>query len=255
MRYLISTVAIVLACSVAAQADLLWDNYLPGGQDHLGTPGPGFDGLNVKSSERNTRIDDSWAGDDAYFTEQVSLQEIKWIGALAAEAGAEFVSADIIIFEEPDVFPIDPSAMGSLIRYQASDLTFDMDLGVWHQFDRGWRQMYEGTLSLPDVVLDPGHYFYAVRLVGNYYGQNYIATTGSGSRHHEHFQDAEEDTMGVFQSYSFLYPPYEPEWVHVDCVPGTDATDYAYQLHGIVVPEPASLGILGLGLLTLVRRR
>ncbi|MGD8451999.1 MAG: PEP-CTERM sorting domain-containing protein [Phycisphaerae bacterium] len=255
MRSLITTIAILLTCSVAAQADLLWDNYLPGGQSYLGEEGPGFDGLSVKSSERNTRIDDSWTGDDAFFTDMVELQQIKWIGALAAEAGSEFTAADVIIFEAPGQFPIDPDNLGSLIKYQASNLPVNMDMGVWEQFDGNWRHMYEGAVDVPDVQLEAGHYFIAVRLVGNYYGQNYIATTGNGSTHSEFYPDTPTDSMGVFQSYSFLYPPYEPQWVLVDEVPGTAPSDYAYQIYGNIVPEPASIGLLALGLVALLRRR
>jgi hypothetical protein len=244
MRKLLFLAACVVAFPTVTPAALIWDNYQPGGQSYLGEPGPGFDGVSAKSSERNTRIDDAWTGDDAVFTQSVRLDSIKWIGLLEQEQGAQFTAADVIIFRDPGQFPIHPDDLVPYIVYQQSNLSLDMALGI-NAF--GGRRIYEGTVDLPAVQLPAGHYYYAVRVVGNLLGRNYVTTTGFGNLLGQ--------SMGVYQSDTFLYPPDSHLWTYVNHVPGTAASDYSYRIYGEVVPEPASLVLLGLGALALLKRR
>jgi hypothetical protein len=254
MRTIVFFAVGALLLPVVAPAELIWDNYLPGGKNHLGVPGPGYDGLNIKSSERDTRIDDSWTGDDATFEQPVELQSIKWIGALVQEAGAVFQAADVIVFKDPGYFPIlpsDPNFVANIV-YEQWDLPLSMDLGIIEPLF-GNKRMYEGTVDLPDITLAPGHYYYSVRVVGNLFGKNYVATTGFGTHGDEGGTRAND--FGIYQSYSFYYPPYSDSWVYASQTPQTDPSEYAYRLYGEFVPEPACALMLGLAGLALRLRR
>ena len=241
---LVCGVLVAGAAQAAAVVSWQWDNYL--------TPGTGYDGLTGKSSEWNTRTDNSWTADDMIISEPVQLESISWIGFMEKEPGAVFDSVEVLIFSEPSAFPADPNDV--LNNYAVGGSPIKVSEGAGLSFtDRTGEyfyglQVYDGEVTLPTpITLNPGHYYYSVRVCGNGLGRSYVATTGSGA--------INGSTMGAFQSTVFAYPPNDDMWVLVDDLPNTNATDYAYQLNGVVVPEPMSMALLAAGLLLTWRRR
>lgn len=231
--------AVLAAATARADMDLMWDNYL--------YPGDGYDHVFALSSERNTFVTDSWTGDDAVFEEAVFIQQIKWIGMLVDHPDADYWSVDVVIYPadpDPDPYPIDPVNYPAVAEW--NELAYQLD-PITEEFGL---QVYEGTVDLPeDVLLAPGHYYYAVRVVGNNRGQNYVASTSTAGG------ETAGMTMGVFQSDFFFYPPHSGEWVYVeDATDPVRQSDFAYQLYGYV-PEPASLVLLALGALMIRVRR
>ena len=240
MRKYCLMLTVTCLLTVVARADLLWDNYLsPDSYDHVA-------GL---SSERNTFVTDSWTGDDALFVDPVTVQQISWIGMFEDHPQATYDTVDIVIHAaNPDPLgpPIDSSVPAIAefldVPFSRTDITVEFGL-----------QVYEGIADLPiDVDLMPGHYYYSVRAVGINTGRHYLATTGG------HVDPSNPviagQTMGVFQSGFFNYAGH-PDWVYViDATMPARSSDYAYQLHGVVIPEPVSVGLLALGMLVLRRR-
>ena len=248
MRHLLAMLVCGILVTAAAQAapatPWQWDNYL--------TPGAGYDGLTGKSSEWNTRTDNSWTADDMVITEPVELQSISWIGFMENEPGAVFDSVEVLIFSEPAAFPADPDDV--INNYAVTGTPIVVDVGSGAAFnDRVGEyfyglQVYDGEVELPTpITLAPGHYYYSVRVRGNGLGRSYVATTGNGV--------TAGDTMGAFQSSVFAYPPNTGSWVLVGDLPNTNVTDYAYQLNGVVVPEPMGLVMMAAGVLLAWRRR
>jgi|GEM_PF-6476745 len=221
----------LLGCAWPASADLLWDNFLT---DNPAADG-GFDGHSYFSSEQNAAVQDTWATDDAVFTFPVTIQGIKWVAGYDPRWS---YTAEIIILAEDadsDSYAPWPGFPLAVTNWQVT-ATF----GTFYGF-----RVYNGYAELPDVELPPGHYYFGVRLVSGQGGQgdgrNVALTTGNGQINGQ--------TMGLVR------PGPEPNynWMFINQYPGETATDYGFQLYGI--PEPASLGLLGLGWLLLVRRR
>ena len=220
------THVIILTVSVClcplASADLLWDNY-------AATP-TGWDGATGLSSERDTLISDTWVVDDALFETNVILEEIQWIGF---RDDKPLVAADWIIMDTD------------------FNVLFDMNGAEFTRNDLGEQlgrfELYEGSLMLPEgkgVRLEPGRYFIGVRLVGEFLGRNFAATSATGAG----------NTFGESQAYFKGRPFGFDDWTPVEEVLSSgEPSDFAYRIIGI--PEPASLILLALGAAAAFRRR
>jgi hypothetical protein len=201
---------------------MLWDNYQ--GVD-------GYDGVSAHTTERNTLVTESWTVDDAVFATTVIVQQIQWIGERTA--GTTFTAADFIILDENF----------NVVREEWNVPFTDTSLAEVVS-SIGTLEVYEGSVDIPNVELPAGHYYLGTRLVGSYYGQNFVATTGNGN-----FLGL---TVGAFQSDFFGVH----DWVLVDQLSSTTTvSDYAYRIQGIVVPEPATIATLLIGGLMLAWRR
>ena len=245
--------ACILSASVAFADEVpwQWDNYL--------TAGAGYDGVTATSSEFYTRAEDSWTGDDMIVDQTVDVTSISWIGALEREPGATFDSVEVIIFRDPGSMPADKDLVLGTYAVDSPLIIGAGGSGDLTMTDRAGEylyglQIYDGTATFDDAIrLTPGHYYYAVRVRGNGLGRAYVASTGNGATNAH-----PGDSMGVFQSSTFDYPDppgMEDPWVYVDSLPNSNASDYAYRINGIVVPEPAGFLLLAFGVLVARRMR
>ncbi|MGE0481627.1 MAG: hypothetical protein AB7Q17_14270 [Phycisphaerae bacterium] len=208
--------ALVLAMNDVARADLLWDNYR--------TAPDGYDGIAGVSSERRTEVSESWAADDFILAAPVLVQELRWIGF---RDPSRTYLADVLIVdaELSAVLTLSDQAYGASVLGSAFDL-----------------QVYAGTVAIPDLNLPAGRYYAAVRLADSDLGRNFVATTGNGVLHGE--------TFAIFRSSFFGFP----DWVDASNAVDTGPTELAYQVHGVVIPEPGA-GSLLLMLAMVVKRR
>jgi hypothetical protein len=252
--------ALLMVCSTAAVAEIiLQDNYL-GNPTEPGWAFP-YDGVAAQSSERRTIVSESWAGDDIVVPVGIEykIQRLSWIGVLLTGPGAVWETVDVIILPRNPVEergrPIAPGTMPV-----AEFTNIPMDEFAQRTGESGGETLwglpvYEGSVTVPEVTLPAGHYYFAVRVVGNNRGQHFMLTTGGGV-------DFGAGEMGVMQSSFF----FQPEWIDiVDYlkIPDPDdpskripyATDFAYRVYGEVVPEPASIALLMLGAVVLRLRR
>jgi hypothetical protein len=214
-----------------AQADMLWDNFNAAAES-------GFDGHSFFTSERVAVLGSSWAIDDFVVTDQPwSVGEVRW--AAGRNPNYEY-TVEVIILRD-DFTPLvdglgDFDATYAIDEYQVTG-TYGTFFGY---------QVYNGSAVIPATTLDPGHYYVGVRLVSNNglgYGRNVMMTTGSGT--------LQGETMG------YVYSPFfgVSDWLPVDDFPMETPTDYAFQLLGTQVPEPAGLLLLFGGALVGLRRR
>ena len=230
-RWFVGQLALCVVSSASA-GTVLWDNYL--------TPGTGYDGVSALSSERNTVTADSWVADDAVFESPVLVDEVRWIGYREIGIGGVYATADMLIMDGS----FNPVLELTDVDYSSTVLDTRVILGRTYE-------IYEGVVTLPvgesgevDRELDPGHYYFGARLVGNGLGQNFFATTGKG--------EINGLTLGYTRSPSF----HQNQWTPVDVVYGIQFdTDFAFQVTGSIVPEPVSFMMVACGGLFLLRRR
>lgn len=213
---LLLTLALLLAMNDVARADLLWDNYL--------TAPDGYDGVAGVSSERRTEVSESWAADDFIVAAPVIVQELRWIGY---RDPSRTYLADVLIVDAE----LTTVTTLSDLPYSASVLGTGFDL-----------QIYAGSVAIPDLNLPVGRYYASVRLADSDLGRSFVATTGNGALH--------GNTFAIFRSAFFGFP----DWVDASNAVDTGSTELAYQIHGVVIPEPAA-GLLLLTLALVVQRR
>ena len=204
---------------------LLWNNFL--------SPGAGHDGLSGLSADRQTLVPDAWTVEDFVLTQPVLLSEVRWIAFRETGGSAQYTAADVLLLN---------SQLNMVREFQNLDFTESV-LGTQMGL-----QAYEGRVSLEslndaDVTLQPGRYFVGTRLVGNFLGQNFVATTGNGAMN--------GDSFGYFKSAHFGVP----NWTPAGNVAGADDSEYSYQVYGTIVPEPMSLMMIGLGGIAMMTRR
>jgi len=207
-------IGLILAGVSVAHAELLWDNFL--------TNRDGFDGLTYISSEKNTTIVGTWAGDDALFGQWVTVTGIEW---LAVRDPLYTYTAEVTILN---------SSLTPMYTY--TDLPYTATVVRDELFDY---QAYRGFAEIPPVDLPPGHYYIAARLACDGAGANKMLSTGGGT--------INGVTMGVFQSDHFGIP-----WSLLGDL-GAPQTDLGYRIYG--TPEPAAFVLLAAGALVLRRRR
>jgi len=207
----------VLAGVAGVQADIIWDNYL--------TSPDGYDSISAFTSERNTNVVDSWAGDDAIFGAPVTVTGVEWLAI--RDPDYQYTAEVVVLDENFDI-------VNEYIEmdYAATVVTPDPLFGY---------QVYSGYIDLGGLDLPAGQYYFAVRLFTGGAGRNMILTTGDGT--------INGLSMGVVQSDHFGIA----NWTEIASAwPGAPVTDLAYRIHG--VPEPASLVLLAGGLFMLRRR-
>lgn len=221
-----STYAITLVASLAlcpfAMADLLWDNYT--------TPDP-WDHVTGYSSERATLISETWVVDDAVFEQPVSIEEIQWIGA--RDDPERFTGADYIILD----------AEFNVIA-DVRDQPFDA-IVLGEDFDPPL-EIYEGTVQVEPILLDPGQYYFGARLVDGHLGRNYAVTSFTGA----------DLIRGATEAHILAVPFGVDDWTPASQVLSSGIqSDFAYRINGTVIPEPASLILLLIGAAATLRRR
>lgn len=201
----------------AAFADVLWNN-MQGVN--------GYDGVAGLSSERNTLVSDSWAADDVIAGQAWQVTGIRWIGL--RDDSRTYLRADYLVLDAS----LSVIADVRDVAYTATPK--GRALGM---------EAYEGLIDVPNLALAPGRYYFATRLVDGALGRNFIATTGSGAMNGM--------THSLFRSPFFGLN----NWVSSSLVLDSGASELAYRIEGVGVPEPASAGLLLAGALALLRRR
>ncbi len=229
-QFVVATLFALLGLVAGGQAEVIWDNFITDPEHG------GFDGLAYFSSERTASVSDSWAADDADFGDPVRIEAISW----SATADLDHAyTAEFIILDEH---------FNPLHELDQLDWTIEDTYG-----DEFGYTAYTGRIDLQvPIELGIGHYYYAVRLASETgAGRNLQLTTGEGWSGNGEING---QTGGAFQSTHFYYQGW-PDWaLIVDAYPGVNDTDFAYRLHGEIIPEPASLlALLTAGLL--MRRR
>lgn len=216
-RWHFALVALLMA--PVAYADVIWDNYQgPDGYDHV-------TGL---SNERATLISDSWLVDDAVFESPVIVEQIQWIGL--RDNPQRFTGADYIIMDAD----FNVLAEMSDVAFTAQFLTNEFGM-----------QVYEGTVEVTPLQLEPGQYYMGARLVDGDLGRNFILTSGTGAA----------NVLGQTQAYFKSVPFGADVWTPVeDVLESHEPSDFAYRISGQIIPEPASLMLLLGGAALMLRR-
>ena len=107
-------------------------------------------------------------------------------------------------------------------------------------------EVYEGTLQVDPIVLQPGQYFIGARLVGENLGRNFAATSYTDGGNPE----------GESQAYFKGVPFGADDWTPVEDILSSGLpSDFAYRISGTNIPEPASLLLLALGTVAALLRR
>jgi hypothetical protein len=228
---------LVLLGATALHAEMLWDNFISNPDQG------GFDDLGWFTSEVDDAVYDSWAADDAVFESSVTVRCMEWSGLrLATDSQGQ---------------PLEYTAEVTILDTNLQELyTYAIDeyviLGIFpSSFDPF--QAYQAYVALPDTPLDAGHYYFGVRLIsvedehGLRQGQNKFLTTGM-------VEDGPNVTRGLTGGAVKTAQYGVPDWTLFDEAFHMDARDFAYRLYDEVLPEPASLLMLGAGLF-LMRRR
>jgi hypothetical protein len=239
-----TTTLLVLVAATSAYADeLVWDNY----------PGDLLQDVTYNmSSERNTQvIERTWVVDDVDLLQTpfaevdpdlIRITGIEWVGA--RNPGSDpYPFADVIVLNTN----LDN---GTAVEYW--DLSY-----TYTDYDPDpnpdpHTQTYVGVIVFDEPISIPGEHFYiGARLVGGGYfeGRNHSVTSSID-------ETIRGRTEGQIKAALFGAPDWRPAsevWYGSD-VPGSNF-EFAFRLYGYAIPEPASLGLLVIGSLLLVRRR
>lgn len=234
------TLLLLVAVKTAKADELLWDNY-PGGLEAL---------QNVSfnmSSERNTAVwESTWIVDDVDFAQiegaepgLTTLTRLAWVGA--RDPGYAYSTVDVVVLdgEFNTIFELWD------LEYSFTDHDSQLDPGM---------QLYEGEVALSTPAFrDLGlseHFYIGVRLVGDAYYQ------GSGR-----FvtSSIDETIRGQTEGYTRAAVFGAPDWTPASDVwyapPSDEHFEFAFRVYADVVPEPASLALLAVGGVLMIRRR
>jgi hypothetical protein len=237
--------ALFAGSSVHADEVLLWDNY-PG--DVLQNAAYNM------SSERNTQVVEStWIADDVDLLEAdpgfdpgvAMITRLEWVGA--RQVGFSYSLADVVILDAAGDGPAD-------VKFLAEDLSYTFTAYDPEPNPDPETQTYHGEItfdepiSVADLGLSDNHLYIGVRLVGDgyYEGRNYFVTSSIDGT-------LRGRTQGYAKGTVFGAPDWTPASEVWYGYQHPDNFEFAFRLWA--VPEPASLALLLVGSLLLVRRR
>ena len=246
------TVSLVLGLAAFAQADL--QSVSPGSGD--GVPGFGtfpagdiiFDnigpngGYTTGAGSPASQLDpgypfDSGAADDFTMNDAYFIEDVHWVGAFFTGTGGPntIQSFNIIIWPDANGVPAGGTPVGNPPDYNQALAFYDI-AGNANQMDNGdGTNSYWVDLPVPFETTAGTTYWLEVQAVFPFAPQwAFQHTFGEQGNH-------------AVQGFDFLDLAF---WSPV-AGPG----DMAFQLTGTLVPEPATLMLLGCGTLVLIRRR
>lgn len=222
MRTRTFAIGSVFALAGIASADLLHDNY----------PANSYNSTKYLSAEKNTQVSDSWVVDDATFASEVRVEALEWIGYRQIKSGSKnltYGQAEYSIRTRTG----SPGSYNFTLVAGASQATASYTTTSLGLFQNGTYELYSGTLTLPvpiDLAEDEPYWF-GIRLVGDasnqFLGRNFLVAANS--------------QIGIDEGFTYNAEGWNG-WLPASSMPNfPEKTDFAFRVHGVVIPEPSSL--------------
>ncbi|MBU1051056.1 MAG: hypothetical protein KJ718_00680 [Nanoarchaeota archaeon] len=204
--------------------DILWDNFEPpNGEINPPITLPDEWRAPYVMSSENTAQAEGWSADDMILDECVIVEQVDWIGWRTLHVAANYPFVEVVILDN-DFETV----------YEFTDLFYENTTFPWGgHFDGYDNVVYEGRVSLDDVVLPAGHYYVGTRLFSSLPGRNYAAVSANET------ENLQGNTMGIFKSDFFNYPG-KPDWVFTEQLNNNPIYDYAFRVRGAVHPDQSS---------------
>ncbi|MFY9235437.1 MAG: PEP-CTERM sorting domain-containing protein [Fimbriimonadaceae bacterium] len=225
----------VLALAAVSNATVVWSNIDNKPADLMNTA----DGWTASRANDPDFVSYRCAADDFILTETTRLTKLTYYSVPISNP--EILGGDWYIFNGDN--PGGPP--GEVFTGAFSQPLDRADTG-WFNAAFG-ENVWSNSLSM-DLVLGPGHYFIGFRTLqtfSNGGGKNGILTTRTAkgtARAQWNFEIMEDGSA------------FGP-WVTMDVFNGVQDQEWAFEMEGEIVPEPATLAALGALLLGLRRKR
>lgn len=256
-RTVVLTTVLLLAVTAApVYADfveeVLWDNY----------PGDVLQDVTFNmSSERNTQVVEStWVADDVDLDQvpncpafdAIQLTRLTWVGAY--DFNFSYSGADVILLDSDFNILHEVSDLSYTVTEEYDDPNSPYYNPAPNTVTYQAELTFDEPISLVDLV-DPGqefdHFYIGVRLVGDgyYEGRNQFVTSSIDT-------SLRGRTQGYTKAVMFGAPYWRPAsdvWYGTPDGTREENFEFAFRLYAI--PEPASIGLLLIGSLTLLVRR
>lgn len=218
---------------------------------------------------------ESWVAEDFYLDSSnpsyaggMEVEAVHWLGRVITTSSYE--GAEIIILEYVDgaydeeaggwvggtftplLDPAGETPLAFQVREPGSGAEFEAPFPAGATTP----DVFEFRVEIDPFVMNPDTlYLVGARLVGEQNrGSHEIASVGT---HGAPGLTADHNTSVAAKKNESFFPSQAVDWHWIDQSPTNRTTnnEFAYQLHGTMIPEPTSLALLAAGVLVLRRRR